>query len=64
MTKIKIYQNSLQKQYYVGNIQLAVRFRKNKKVLVRKRKKHTARRLASTYCAVLVGGTPISWPST
>ena len=36
----------------------------NKKVLLRERKRHTARRIASTCYAVPVGGTPPSWDLT
>ena len=36
----------------------------NKKVLLRARKRHTARRVASTRDAVPVGGTPPSWDLT
>ena len=41
----------------------ANKFSKNKKVLLRERKKHTAHRIASTRCAVLYpGGGYLPWP--
>ena len=46
--------------FYGVNFQVILITIIHKKVPLPERKRHTSRRVASTCCAVLVGGTPLS----